>query len=681
MHATAIILISTVPVFLLASLTGSFFRPLILAYGLAILASLLVALTVIPALALILLANAPIERRSSPLVGWLQRRYTGLLARIVPRPTVAYATVGVVMLAGLAVIPALGQDLLPAFKERDFLMHWIAVPGTSRAEMVRTTERVSQELRAIPGVRNFGSHIGQGTLADEIVGMNAGENWISISDDVDYDATVAAIRQVVEGYPGLQTDVQTYLKERTKEVLTGASEPIVVRIYGDDLGVLRQRGDEIKDLIGGIGGVLDAHVTLQTTVPQVSVEVDLAKASQYGIKPGDVRRTAAAFITGEEAGDIWRNGKNVEVHVWSQPNVRNSVESVRALLLDTPDGRKVSVGELADVKIVPTPNQVLRENGSRRIDVGANIAKGTPLGRRGRRGAATAGDGRAAERLPRATDRRVQGGAGRPKPAAALRGLALLGILLILATAFGSWRLAFLVLLTLPMALTGGLLAAYLTAGVLSLGSLVGFFTVLGIAARNGILMVNHFQHLEREEGEPFGPALVLHGAKERLAPILMTSLAAGLALVPLAVAGSLPGHEIEHPMAVVIIGGVVHVDPAQPLRHTVAVPALRPDAWRPERRRADRSRTRSTPHVSQHAVQATSSTGPRRLRRTASPSRVAAVKGSRSTSRSRASCIGLARLSSSTRNSPRSTFSMSKGLAVNVTPTTARTAARTQAP
>jgi CzcA family heavy metal efflux pump len=586
-HATAIILVSTVPVFLLASLTGSLFRPLILAYGLAILASLLVALTVIPALSLILLANAPIERRSPPLVRWLQRGYTGLLGRIVPRPKVAYATVGVVMLAGLAVIPTLGEDLLPAFKERDFLMHWIAVPGTSRAEMVRTTVRVSKELRAIPGVRNFGSHIGQGTLADEIVGMNAGENWISISDDVDYDATVAAIRKVVEGYPGLQTDVQTYLKERTEEVLTGASEPIVVRIFGDDLGVLRQKGDEIKDLIAGIGGVLDAHATLQTTVPQVSVEVDLAKASQYGIKPGDVRRTAAAFITGEEAGDIWRNGKNTEVHVWSQPSVRNSVESVRALQMDTPDGRKVSVGELADVKIVPTPNQVLRENGSRRIDVGANIAPGTPLGDVAdevQRRLATV-------ELPSGYHAQL---IGEYKEAEAAQNqlllyaaIALLGILLILATAFDSWRLAVLVLLTLPMALTGGLLAAYLTGGVLSLGSLVGFFTVLGIAARNGILMVNHFQHLEREEGESFGPGLVLRGAAERMAPILMTSLAAGLALVPLAVAGSLPGHEIEHPMAVVIIGGLVtstllnlFVTPSLYLRfggvhQVVAVPAV----------------------------------------------------------------------------------------------------------
>ncbi|HEV8555786.1 MAG TPA: efflux RND transporter permease subunit [Actinophytocola sp.] len=557
-HATAIILMSTVPVFLLASLTGSFFRPLILAYGLAILASLLVALTVIPALALILLRRAKIERRSSPLVRWLQRGYTALLARIIPRAKVAYATVGVVLVAGIAVVPLLGQDLFPAFKERDFLMHWITQPGTSRAEMVRITTQVSKELREIPGVRNFGAHIGQGTLADEIVGMNAGENWISIDPDVDYDETVAKIREVVEGYPGLQTDVQTYLKERTEEVLSGASEPIVVRLFGDDLTTLREKGDQVKDLIGGIDGVLDTHVTLQTTVPQVNVEVDLAKASQYGIKPGDVRRTAAAFITSEEAGDIWRNGKNTELHVWSVPSARNSVEAVRNLLMDSYDGRKVPVGELADVKIIPTPNQVLRENGSRRIDVGANIAKGRALGDI----AAEVQRRLATVDFPTGYHAQL---IGEYKEAQAAQnrlllfaGIALLGILFILATAFNSWRLALLVLLTLPMALVGGVLAAYLAGGVLSLGSLVGFFTVLGIAARNGILMVNHFQHLEREEGVTFGRELVLQGARERLAPILMTSLAATLALVPLAVAGSLPGHEIEHPMAIVIIGGLV---------------------------------------------------------------------------------------------------------------------------
>ncbi|MFI6094804.1 efflux RND transporter permease subunit [Lentzea sp. NPDC051213] len=556
-HATLIILASTAPVFFLTGLTGSFFRPLAFSYGLSILASLLVALTVIPALALIMLRNAPIERRESPLVLWLQRGYTAMLARIVPRPGVAYSAVAVVMVAGIAIVPFLGQNLFPAFKERDFLMHWVAQPGTSRTEMVRITQQASKELRAIPGVRNFGAHIGQGTLADEVVGMNFTENWISIDPNVDYDKTLAAVQQVVDGYPGLQRDVQTYLKERTKEVLTGSSDAITVRIYGDDLDGIRAKANEIKELIAGVDGIIEEHVTLQTNIPQVAVEVDLQKASTYGISPGEVRRTAASFISSEEAGDIWRNGKNTEVHVWSHPKARYSVESVRQLLMDAPDGRKVPIGDLASVKIVSTPNQILREDGSRRIDVGANVGAGFALG-------AVAGEVErrlAQVEMPAGFHAELLGEYKEATSAQdrllLLAGAALILILLILVTAFNSWRLAVLVLLTLPMALAGGVFGAWLTGGILSLGSLVGFFTVLGIAARNGILMINHFQHLEREEGEEFGRDLVLRGAKERLAPILMTSLAAGLALVPLVVAGSIPGHEIEHPMAIVIIGGL----------------------------------------------------------------------------------------------------------------------------
>jgi CzcA family heavy metal efflux pump len=555
-HATMIIIVSTVPVLLLSSLTGAFFRPLALAYALAILASLLVALTVTPALALILLAKAPVERRESPLVRWLQRGYAALLARIIPRPSRAYLTVAVVGLAGLVVLPNLGQALFPTFKERDFLMHWITRPGTSHPEMIRITTQVSKELRAIPGVRNFGAHIGQGTLADEIVGINAGENWISIDPSVDYDKTVAAIQQVVEGYPGLQRDVQTYLNERREEVLTGTSEAIVVRVYGDDFKVLREKAEEVRKVMSGVNGVVDERVDLQVDIPQIEVEVDLARASRYGIKPGDVRRAAAILLASEEAGDIWRNGKNYEVHVWSTPQTRYGLKAVRDLLLDAPDGRRVRLGDLARVEIRATPNAIIRENNSRRLDVGANVAN-RDLGS-----------------VAREVERRLQQvqfprgyyaqvlGEYQERQAAQSRlllfaALSVIGILLLLQTAFGSWKLALLVILTLPIALVGGILAAGMTGGILSLGSLVGLFTVLGIAARNGILMINHFQHLERHEGESFGPALVLRGARERLSPILMTSAATGLALVPLVIAGSIPGHEIEHPMAIVILGGL----------------------------------------------------------------------------------------------------------------------------
>ncbi|HEV8164730.1 MAG TPA: efflux RND transporter permease subunit, partial [Actinomycetota bacterium] len=286
------------------------------------------------------------------------------------------------------------------------------------------------------------------------------------------------------------------------------------------------------------------------------VEVDLAKAKRYGLKPGDVRRAASTLVAGEEVADVFRDGKAYDVQVWSTPQTRSSVSDIRNLPIDTPNGGLVRLGDVASVRVKPTPNVVERANNSRRIDVGANV-RGGDLGT-----VAREVERRLAQvEFPHGYDYRVLG-EYQERQAAQRRLLVFaagagLGVLLLLQLCFGSFRLAALSLLTLPMALVGGVLAAYLGGGVISLGSLVGFFTVMGIAARNGILMINHYQHLERHEGESFGPALVLRGARERLSPILMTALATGLAVVPLVIAGSLPGHEIEHPLAVVILGGL----------------------------------------------------------------------------------------------------------------------------
>jgi CzcA family heavy metal efflux pump len=555
-YATLIIVVAAVPVYFLQGLTGAFFRPLALSYALAVLASLVVALTVTPALALLLLRRAPLERRESPVVGWLQRGYTAALSRVVMRPLWAYATVAVVVAAGIAVVPSLGESLFPTFKERDFLMHWVTAPGTSHPEEVRIVERGSRELRSIPGVRNFGSHIGQALLADEVVGVNAGENWVSVDPKADYDKTLAAIQRVVSGYPGLYTDVQTYLNERIKEVLTGTSEALVVRIYGQDLAVLRNKAAEVEKVMSGVPGVVEAHADFEVEVPQVDVEVNLAAARRYGIKPGDVRRAAATLVSGEEVADVFRGGKAYDVQVWSTPRTRRSLTSIEDLPIDTPGGRQVRLGDVATVRVKPAPNLIERDNNSRRIDVGANV-RGRDLG-------SVARDVSTRLRqvsFPRGYDTKLLG--EYQERQAAQRNLllyavaALIGILLLLRMAFGSWRLSTLTLLTLPMALVGGVLAAYIGGGVLSLGSLVGFFTVMGIAARNGILLINHYQHLEQHEGESFGPGLVLRGARERLSPILMTALATGLAVVPLVIAGQIPGHEIEHPLAVVILGGL----------------------------------------------------------------------------------------------------------------------------
>jgi CzcA family heavy metal efflux pump len=557
-YATLIDVVAVAPVFLMEGLTGAFFRPLAFSYALAVLASMLVALTVTPALSLILLHRASLERRQSPLVRWLQRGYVAALARIIRSPRPALAAVAVIVLLGIVVAPRLGQSLLPDFKERDFLMHWVTAPGTSHPEEVRITTQASKELRAIPGVRNFGAHIGQALLADEPYGVDFGENWISIDPKVDYDRTRAAVQEVVDGYPGLRRDVQTYLKERIREVLTGASEAITVRISGPDLHVLEEKAEEVRQAIAGVDGTVEEFVELHKNIPQVDVKVDLAKAQAYGIKPGDVRRAATTLMAGEEVGDIFRDGKAYDIQVWSKPEVRTSLTDIRNLPIDLPSGGHILLSDVADVSLQPTPNAIERESNTRKIDVGANVS-GRALG-------AVVGDvedaleqiqfplgysydliGELAER--QAADQRLQ-------RFALIAGIA---VLLLLVMAFGSWRLGLMAFLALPMALVGGLLAAYLfSGGIISLGSLVGFFTVLGIVARNGIMLITHCQHLEREEGETFGPGLVLRAAKERLAPILMTALATGLALVPLVISGEIPGAEIEYPMAIVILGGLV---------------------------------------------------------------------------------------------------------------------------
>ncbi len=556
-YASLIEALALLPVFFLTGLTGAFFKPLATSYALAVLVSMVVALIITPALSLILFQRAKLSRGQSPVVRVLMRVYDRALSEMIRVPGPSFALALVTLVAGIVVGPRLGQSLLPDFKERDFLMHWVTNPGTSHPEMQRITIAASKELRAIPGVRNFGAHIGQAFQADEVVGVDFGENWISVDPSVDYDKTVAAIQEMVDGYPGLRRDVQTYLKERIREVLAGSSDAIVIRVFGDDLAVLRDKAAEIEAMLGRIDGVIEEHAELLVEVPQIEVEVDLQKAKVYGVKPGDVRRAAATLVAGEEVGDIFRAGKAYDVQVWSVPEARNSVTDIQNLLIDTPDGNKVRLADVASVSVKPTPNSIKHEALSRRIDIAANVS-GRDLG-------SVVGDvrdqlddvdfplGYNAVMLGEYTERQA---AQRRLLGWAL--VAAAGIFCLLRVVLKRWRLAILVFATLPTALVGGVLVIWFKGDVISLGSLVGFFTVLGIVARNGIMLISHYQHLEESEGEVFGHALVLRGASERLAPILMTALTTGLALIPLVMFGEVAGQEIEYPMGMVILGGLV---------------------------------------------------------------------------------------------------------------------------
>ena len=556
--ASLIVMLVFLPIFFLGGVAGTFFQPLAIAYVFAIAASLLVALVVTPAMCLFLLPNAPLKAdRDTRLVALLKRRYAGALPRLVTRPSLAIGIVaGGLLVAGLG-YASFKDQFLPDFRETDFLMHFVEKPGTSIEAMDRITIRASKELRAIPGVRNFGAHIGRAEAADEVVGPNFTELWISLDENAPYDESVAQIKAAIDGYPGLYRDVLTYLRERIKEVLTGAGATVVVRIFGPDQGELRAAAERVRAKVANIPGVADLKVEQQVLVPQIQVIPRPADLATFGLTAGEVRRQAQTLIAGQKLGEIYRDQKAFDVALWGEPAVRSDLHALADLTIQAPTGAPVRLRDVADVRIMPAPNEVKRENGQRRIDVTLNIA-GADLG-----GVARAVEAAVAQ-VPFATgySPRVLG------EYAALQEsrqrlwstglLCLVGILLLVWLEFRSGRITALVALSLPFALVGGVIGVALTGGVLSLGSLVGFVTVIGISARNGIMLLSHYDHLRRVEGEAFGPALILRGAEERLVPILMTALCAGLALLPLIIAGDKPGHEIEHPMAIVILGGLV---------------------------------------------------------------------------------------------------------------------------
>ena len=384
--------------------------------------------------------------------------------------------------------------------------------------------------------------------------------YLKVSEGCSNPCTFCAIPQMrgkfrSRGIDSLVREAQSLEAQGVKELCLVAQD---TTRYGEDLGILRAKSDEILSLVKSVPGVVDAHRDISSDVPQAQVTVNLAKAQKYGLKPGDVRRDAATLVAGEEVGDIFRAGKAYDVVVWSPDRVRHSFSDIENLPIDLPNGGHIRLGEVATVALRPNPNAIDRQGDSRYLDVGASVAAGHDLGSvvndiKAKLASVKLARGYHVEMLGEYQER--QAAQSRLLESAVI---AAALTLFLLQAAFRRWRLALLAFLTLPMALVGGVLAAWIGGGIISLGSLVGFFTVFGIAARNGILLINHFQHLEEEEGMEFGRELVLRGARERLAPILMTSLATGLALVPLVALGLRPGHEIEHPLAVVILGGLV---------------------------------------------------------------------------------------------------------------------------
>ncbi len=557
LYTTLIVILAVTPIFFMGGVSGAFFEPLAWSYVLAVVASMLVALTVTPALSLLLRGEASRADRESPVAVWLRGKYDAVLQRIVSAPSKVFIAVGVVVAAGVGVLPLLGQSLLPSFKERNLLVNWSTAPGTSPAETYRMTSRVSDELRSLPGVRSVGAHVGRAITGDQVVGINSSQIWVGIDPKADYDKTIAAIRDTAAGYPGVDHSVQFYLRDKVGEVLTGAGKAIVVRIYGPKREVLNQKAEEVRQALSGIAGIVDLRAEGQVDEPTVHVQVNLEAAGRANVKPGDVRRATATVFSGLVVGFLFKEQKIYEVVVVGAPEVRQSLTNLSDLWIGKSDRTHARLGDVADVKMVTTPKVIRHEAISPYVDVVANVAGRDP-------GSVIDEVEDALEKIKFPLEHHPELLGEYAERESAQRHMlgvaaaAAIGILLLLQACFRSWTLALIAFLAIPVALAGGVLGALAGGGVISLGSIIGLLAVLGIAARNGILLINCYQRIEGQEGVQFGFDLVVRGARERLTPILASSAAIIAALLPIVVLGRIPGLEIVQPTAIVILGGLV---------------------------------------------------------------------------------------------------------------------------
>ena len=558
LYSLLIMALAVMPAFFVAGENGALFGPLVLNYLLALVIAMVVALTVTTALAYYLPAGSA-PRPDRRALARFEGGYGSLVARVTAKSRWVFAAAAVVALAGLALAPQLAgsRPVVPVLADKTLVVHWSAMAGTSDQEMSRITEAAAGELRALPGVANVGGHVGRAVTSDQVGDVSSGELWVTVAPDASYADTAAAIGQVVAGYPGLTSKVSTYPQERIDQIREAGDSGFGVRVYGLDTAVLRQKAAEVQRMLEHTAGVVNPHVDAPVEQPIAEVKVDLAAAQKASIVPGDVRRAAAALLQGIEVGNLYEQQKVFSVIVKGAASTRNSLDSVRDLIIDTPNGGHVRLGDVAQVTMVGNEAAILHDDTSRRIDVKAEI------------------QGRSITDVQQDVNQSLQQMQfplayhaevltqyaqlqGNYQWLWLLAAIAAAGVLVLLQTAAGGWKLAGMIFLGLILSLSGGVLAAQATGSVNSLISLVAFAAVLGIAARGALLLLGLVRSLRAEDGTASWPDLVLRGARERLGPTLMTSVMTAVILLPLVFFGGVTGSEIILPLAVIIWGGLL---------------------------------------------------------------------------------------------------------------------------
>lgn len=589
-YATLITMVVFLPVFFLSGPEGRIFTPLGISYCIAIFASLLVAFTQTPVLcSLFLTSDRLLAKESATSVG-LKSVYRRLLQPALRHPWWVVGCAAAMLCGTMALIPSLGREFLPRFHEGNFIVAMTALPGTSLEESMRLGQQVQERLLTYPEVVSVVQRVGMGEVGEEVSPVNFSEFDITLHfAERDPDELIQAIRADLGQLPGVAISVGQFIAHRMDEALSGVTSQIAVKIFGPDLGVLWQKGQAVRAIMQRVAGVTDLELEPLVNVPMVAVKVDRVKAASHGLRAEDVLRVVEVFGNGYVVSQVVEGQKSFDLVVrfasTESPDPGSSpglaLETLQDVLLDTPAGARVPLRQVADVFLEARPYIINREDVMRRIVAHCNV-EGRDLG-------SVVDDIRArvSAEVSLPPGYFVQYGGQFESQQRSQRIIILLGlasvfiIFMLLYQALGSARAALLVMVNLPLALIGGVLAVYWTDGVLSISSLIGFVAVFGIATRNGIILITHCQYLMREEGRPVREA-VLQGALDRLSPVLMTAASTALGLFPLVV-GSPVGKELERPLAWVILGGLA----SSTFLNLIVVPALAArlaGLWRPNR-------------------------------------------------------------------------------------------------
>jgi CzcA family heavy metal efflux pump len=565
-YATFIVALVFLPVLTMTGLQGSFFAPLALSYIIAILASLGVALTVTPALCLVAFGRGVKDTSES----WIQRRlkssYARLLQGVARWPGIILGLVGLICVAAVFKLPNLGSDFLPPFREGHFVLQIQAIPGTSIPEMLRIGTELSKELMAQKDIATVEQQVGRAEKGEDPFGSHRCEFHVELKPNVPgrrQEELMKEIGEILDSFPGIQSEVVTFLGDRISETITGEAAPVVVNIYGSDLDMIDAKAAEVAQVLRYIPGAKEVQIKSLPGAPRMAVRLRPERLAQFGFHPTEVLDAVRAAYEGEVVAQVHQGNQVADVVVILDEAHRREPESIGQLMLRNAQGLRLPLTELADVYLTTGRYSIMHEAASRR-----QVVTCRPEGRDVSSLVAEARKA-VAEKVsfPKGTYAVFSGTAeatAHAREELLLKSaIALAGILLLLGTVTGSWRNLMLVLANLPFALVGGVMAVALTSATgdssgVTIGSLVGFVTLFGITTRNSIMMISHFEHLVQYEGMEWGLAAAIRGASERLIPILMTAVVTGIGLLPLALGSGEAGREIEGPMAAVILGGLI---------------------------------------------------------------------------------------------------------------------------